>query len=119
MPACARPARTVATLLQLKKNRLDGKELSKSALHLRKSAMVEIQSFCTLCGSQCGTINVVENGRLVAVRNDPSHPTGHAVCPKGRAGPEIVAANNRILYPMRRTRPKTAIGRSTVAPALW
>ncbi|MVT63561.1 molybdopterin-dependent oxidoreductase [Bradyrhizobium pachyrhizi] len=69
--------------------------------------MGEIQSFCTLCGSQCGTINVVENDRLVSVRNDPSHPTGHAVCPKGRAGPEIVAANNRILYPMRRTRPKT------------
>jgi anaerobic selenocysteine-containing dehydrogenase/ferredoxin-NADP reductase len=69
--------------------------------------MDEIRSFCTLCGSQCGTINVVEDDRLVAVRNDPGHPTGHAVCPKGRAGPEIVAANNRILYPMRRTRPKT------------
>jgi anaerobic selenocysteine-containing dehydrogenase/ferredoxin-NADP reductase len=69
--------------------------------------MDEIRSFCTLCGSQCGTINLVENGRLVAVRNDPNHPTGHAVCPKGRAGPEIVAANNRILFPMRRTRPKT------------
>ncbi|MCA1396208.1 molybdopterin-dependent oxidoreductase [Bradyrhizobium sp. BRP56] len=69
--------------------------------------MGEIRSFCTLCGSQCGTINVVENDRLVAVRNDPGHPTGHAVCPKGRAGPEIVAANNRLLYPMRRTRPKT------------
>jgi anaerobic selenocysteine-containing dehydrogenase/ferredoxin-NADP reductase len=72
-----------------------------------KQSMEEIRSFCTLCGSQCGTINVVENGRLVAVRNDPGHPTGHAICPKGRAGPEIVAANNRILYPMRRTRPKT------------
>jgi anaerobic selenocysteine-containing dehydrogenase len=72
-----------------------------------EQAMGEIRSFCTLCGSQCGTINVVENDRLIAVRNDPGHPTGHAVCPKGRAGPEIVAANNRILYPMRRTRPKT------------
>ncbi|WP_424631524.1 molybdopterin-dependent oxidoreductase [Bradyrhizobium sp. SYSU BS000235] len=69
--------------------------------------MGEVRSFCTLCGSQCGTINVVENDRLVAVRNDASHPTGYAVCPKGRAGPEIVAANNRILYPTRRTRPKT------------
>ena len=27
---------------------------------------------------------------------------------KGRAGPEIIDANNRILYPMRRTTPKTA-----------
>jgi len=69
----------------------------------------EIRSFCTLCRSQCGTVNIVENGRLIAVRPDPTHPTGQAACLKGKAGPEIVAAGNRILYPMRRTAPKTAV----------
>jgi anaerobic selenocysteine-containing dehydrogenase len=41
----------------------------------------------------------VEDGRLVAVEPDPSHPTGRAV-------PELVYHPERLLYPMRRTRPK-------------
>ena len=36
----------------------------------------------------------------------PSHPTGKALCAKGRASPELVEATDRLLYPMRRTRPK-------------
>ncbi|MEM5460200.1 molybdopterin-dependent oxidoreductase [Paraburkholderia phytofirmans] len=71
--------------------------------------MKEIRGFCTLCRSQCGTINTVAGDRLVTVRNDPSHPTGAAMCMKGRAGPEIIEASNRILYPMKRTNPKNAI----------
>jgi len=49
---------------------------------------------------------VVENGRLVAIEPDPSHPTGRALCAKGRASPELVEASDRLLYPMRRTHPK-------------
>jgi anaerobic selenocysteine-containing dehydrogenase len=49
---------------------------------------------------------VVENGRLVAVEADPTHPTGQALCGKGKAAPEYVYSNARILYPMKRTRPK-------------
>jgi anaerobic selenocysteine-containing dehydrogenase/ferredoxin-NADP reductase len=71
--------------------------------------MQEIRGFCTLCRSQCGTINTVDGDRLVSVRNDPKHPTGAAMCMKGRAGPEIIEASNRILYPMKRTNPKNAI----------
>jgi anaerobic selenocysteine-containing dehydrogenase/ferredoxin-NADP reductase len=70
--------------------------------------MQEIRGFCTLCRSQCGTINTVDGDRLVSVRNDPGHPTGAAVCMKGRAAPEIIEASNRILYPMKRTNPKNA-----------
>jgi anaerobic selenocysteine-containing dehydrogenase/ferredoxin-NADP reductase len=72
----------------------------------REETVAELASFCTLCRSHCGTVNRVEGGRLVEIRADPSHPTGRATCAKGRAGPEIVAAHNRILHPMRRTRPK-------------
>jgi len=71
--------------------------------------MQEIRGFCTLCRSQCGTINTVDGDRLISVRNDPNHPTGAAMCMKGRAGPEIIEASNRILYPMKRTNPKNAI----------
>ena len=66
-----------------------------------------IPGFCPLCRSRCGCISVVENGRLVAVEPDPSHPTGANLCVKGRAAPELVHAPDRLLYPMRRTRPKS------------
>ena len=40
------------------------------------------------------------------MRPDPDHPTGGALCPKGRAAPEIVYSDRRVLHPLRRTRPK-------------
>jgi anaerobic selenocysteine-containing dehydrogenase len=69
-------------------------------------ATQRIHGYCALCRSRCGCISVVEEGRLVAVEPDPSHPTGQALCAKGRAAPELVYHPERLLYPMRRTRPK-------------
>jgi anaerobic selenocysteine-containing dehydrogenase/ferredoxin-NADP reductase len=68
--------------------------------------MTEKIGFCSLCRSRCGTINVVENGRLIEVRPAPGHPTGRAVCPKGRAAPEIAHSARRLTRPLRRTQPK-------------
>lgn len=65
-----------------------------------------VPAFCPLCVSRCGCEAVVENGRLIAIEPDPSHPTGEALCAKGRASPELVEAPDRLLYPMERTRPK-------------
>jgi anaerobic selenocysteine-containing dehydrogenase len=65
-----------------------------------------IPAFCPLCTSRCGCEAVVDNGRLVAIEPDPSHPTGEAICAKGRASPELVEASDRLLFPLRRTRPK-------------
>ena len=65
-----------------------------------------IQGYCALCVSRCGSIAVVENGRFVALEPDPSHPTGKALCAKGRAAPELVYHPDRLLYPLKRTRPK-------------
>src|SRR5919197_862644 len=65
-------------------------------------------TFCPLCRSRCGAIAVVENDRLVALEADPEHPTGEALCIKGKAAPEIVANPNRLLYPLIRTAPKDA-----------
>ncbi len=64
------------------------------------------QGFCNLCVSRCGSIAVIENGRFIALEPDPSHPTGKALCAKGRAAPELVYHPDRLLYPMKRTRPK-------------
>jgi len=66
-----------------------------------------IPGFCALCRSRCGCVSVVEDGRLVDVEPDPTHPTGQHLCVKGRAAPELVYAPDRLLHPMRRTRPRT------------
>lgn len=65
-----------------------------------------IPGYCALCRSRCGSIAVVENGRFVALEPDPSHPTGRALCAKGRAAPELVYHSDRLRYPLKRTRPK-------------
>lgn len=67
-----------------------------------------IPGFCALCRSRCGCISVVQDGRLVAVEPNPEHPTGEALCAKGRAAPEMVYSPDRLLHPMKRTAPKGA-----------
>ena len=65
-----------------------------------------IQGHCALCISRCGSVAVVKDGRFVALEPDPTHPTGQALCAKGRAAPELVYHPDRLLYPLKRTRPK-------------
>lgn len=71
-----------------------------------KQSTERIPGYCALCRSRCGSIAVVEDGRFVALEPDPSHPTGQALCAKGRAAPELVYHSDRLLYPLKRTRPK-------------
>jgi anaerobic selenocysteine-containing dehydrogenase len=71
-----------------------------------KQSTKRIQGYCALCISRCGSIAVIENERFVALEPDPSHPTGKALCAKGRAAPELVYHKDRLLYPLKRTRPK-------------
>jgi anaerobic selenocysteine-containing dehydrogenase len=66
----------------------------------------KVQTYCALCIARCGAIATVAGHRFVALDPDPSHPTGAALCAKGRAAPELVYSPQRLLYPMRRTRPK-------------
>ena len=71
--------------------------------------MVErIPGYCTLCRSRCGSITVVDEGRLIGVENLPGHPTGGALCAKGRAAPEMVHSPRRLTKPLRRTAPRDA-----------
>lgn len=48
----------------------------------------------------------VEDGRFVALNAHPSHPTGQALCMKGKVAPEIVYHRERLTQPLKRTRPK-------------
>jgi anaerobic selenocysteine-containing dehydrogenase/ferredoxin-NADP reductase len=67
-----------------------------------------IPGYCTLCRSRCGSTTVVEKGRMVAVESLPGHPTGGALCAKGRAAPEMVHSPRRLTHPLRRTAPRDA-----------
>lgn len=67
----------------------------------------QIRGYCTLCRSRCGTLNTVGDDALLRVEPDTTHPTGKAMCMKGRAAPELVHSPHRVLYPMRRTTPKS------------
>ena len=65
-----------------------------------------IPGYCALCVSRCGCTAVLENGRFLSLEPLPSHPTGKAICAKGRAAPELVYHPDRLKYPLKRTRPK-------------
>src|SRR5258707_7540483 len=66
----------------------------------------KVPGYCSLCIARCGTVATVEGGRFTRLDPDPSHPTGQAICVKGRAAPELVYHPERLTYPLRRTRPK-------------
>jgi anaerobic selenocysteine-containing dehydrogenase len=70
----------------------------------------EIPAFCPLCRSRCGCIARVAadagGDRLIEIVPDPTHPTGSALCAKGRASPELVGHPERLTTPLKRTRPK-------------
>jgi anaerobic selenocysteine-containing dehydrogenase len=67
-----------------------------------------VPTFCPLCVSRCGARAEVEDGTFRALLPDPSHPTGKAICLKGKAAPDIVYHPSRVLHPLRRTTPKDA-----------
>jgi anaerobic selenocysteine-containing dehydrogenase len=70
------------------------------------TAATKIPGFCGLCIARCGSIASVEDGRFTRLDPDPTHPTGQALCAKGRAAPELVYSKERLTRPLRRTRPK-------------
>src|SRR5271169_2483655 len=65
-----------------------------------------VHGYCGLCIARCGCVAVVEDGRFTRLEPDPAHPTGQAICAKGRAAPELVYHSERLTHPLRRTRPK-------------
>ena len=67
---------------------------------------LHVPTYCALCISRCGAIATIENGRLTALSPDPGHPTGRALCLKGKVAPELVYHPDRLLHPMKRTNPK-------------
>jgi anaerobic selenocysteine-containing dehydrogenase len=66
----------------------------------------QVRGYCSLCIARCGTVAKVTNDRFTRLDPDPTHPTGAAICAKGRAAPELVYHKDRLTRPLRRIRPK-------------
>ena len=47
-----------------------------------------VPTYCPLCVSRCGARAEVRDGTFLALHPDPSHPTGKAICVKGKAAPD-------------------------------
>ncbi len=69
--------------------------------------IVRTPGFCALCKSRCGSTLITKDGRFVGQEPLPEHPTGKALCIKGKAAAELVYSPQRQLYPLRRTKPKS------------
>ena len=65
-----------------------------------------VPGFCPLCVSRCGSIATVEDGRFIRLSANPNHPTGKALCIKGKVAPELVYSPQRLRTPLKRTKPK-------------
>jgi anaerobic selenocysteine-containing dehydrogenase len=65
------------------------------------------KGICGVCPAGCWVDVDVEEGRLVGIRPDESHPLG-MLCRRGQHAPDIVHADSRLRYPLRRTGPKGA-----------
>lgn len=77
-----------------------------TATRPRAPETTRVPTFCPLCVSRCGATATATDGVFTALEPDPSHPTGHALCIKGKVAPEIVAHPDRLLHPLKRTNPK-------------
>src|SRR5262249_9023900 len=95
--------RTAATDPPAGRARIDDPELTAMA---DPTNVQRVHGYCGLCIARCGSVAVVESGRFTRLEPDPEHPTGQAVCAKGRAAPELVYHSERLKHPLRRTRPK-------------
>ncbi len=69
------------------------------------AAATEVATFCPLCVSRCGAKASVTGDSFVLSR-DSTHPTGHALCVKGKSASDIFAHPDRLTHPMKRTNPK-------------
>ncbi|MGA7271013.1 MAG: molybdopterin-dependent oxidoreductase, partial [Acidimicrobiia bacterium] len=67
----------------------------------------KVATFCPLCVSRCGALATVTDGTF-SLSRDPAHPTGKALCVKGKAAADISSHPDRLQHPLKRTAPKGA-----------
>jgi anaerobic selenocysteine-containing dehydrogenase len=85
--------------------RVAGGRLGRGANH-EHGGREQVPGFCGLCIGPLRQHRHRGERRFTRLDPDPAHPTGQALCAKGRAAPELVYSKERLTQPLRRTRPK-------------
>lgn len=69
----------------------------------KQSGQAWVKSTCPYCGVGCGVEVGVEEGKVVQIRGDKSHPANFGkLCPKPTGLPEALASEDRLTHPLRR-----------------
>jgi cysteine desulfurase NifS len=63
------------------------------------------KGICGICPAGCWVEVGLEDGKLVDIKPDTSHPLG-MICRRGQHAPEIIYSEHRLKYPMKRVGPK-------------
>ena len=63
------------------------------------------QGICGICPAGCWVEVEMQDGKLVDIKQDTSHPLG-MICRRGQHAPEIIYSEHRLKYPMKRIGPK-------------
>lgn len=77
----------------------------QSSLEKQKGDLAWKKAICGICPAGCWVEVGMDNGSLVDIRQDTSHPLG-MICRRGQHAPEIVYSEHRLRYPMKRVGPK-------------
>ncbi|VAX18372.1 NAD-dependent formate dehydrogenase alpha subunit [hydrothermal vent metagenome] len=79
----------------------------------------QAKSICTYCGTGCGIIANVNNGKITGVEGDPTHPVSLGdLCVKGRFAFDFVHHPDRLKTPMIRKRKGGKLVKATWDEAL-
>ncbi len=74
-----------------------------------RASVVWDKAPCRFCGTGCGVMVGVEQGRVVAVRGDEASPVNRGLlCVKGYHLPGLLYGSDRLLYPQKRTAGRVA-----------
>lgn len=64
-----------------------------------------IHTVCTICEANCGMIVHIQDGQLLKTEGNPNHPISKGyLCPKGKALPDMLKADDRLRHPLKKLR---------------
>lgn len=80
----------------------------------------DVVSFCRICNAMCGIVATVDDGQVVRIRGDESHPLSRGyTCPKGRALGVMHHHPLRLDHPQAASRVDQKSGMRSMAPISW
>lgn len=71
-----------------------------------------VKGVCRYCGTGCGVMVGVKNGKVVMVKGDPNNHNKGMVCLKGALLPSVINSSERLTQPLIRKN-------GTLVPATW